>query len=491
MIHKWVDGKDNGCIFWLNGFAGTGKSTIARTVAREYFTKNCLGASFFFVRGGGDLGHAAKFITTVAVQLARSIPTMHQYINDALAERSGVASQSLYDQWHHLILGPLSKLDIHDCQSSYVLVIDALDECDNERDIRMVLQLLTEARSLEKVRLRIFLTSRPEVPIRYSFYNVPDTDHQDFVLHNISPPIIDHDVQVLLEHELSHLGRECFLGPEWPGEDTIRCLVKTASGLFIWAATACRFIREGKRFAPKRLDTILQVSGSTLTAPEKHLSEIYITVLQHSISAEYMDEEKEELYHTLRQILGSIVTLFSPLCVDSLGCLIQITKEKINQTLDDLYSVLDVPQDQALPLRLHHPSFRDFLLSKDRCKDLNFWVDEKQSHKTLTEYCILLMSTSLKEDVCCVNAPGTLVVEIKQRQVEQYLPSEVQYACLYWIQHLQKSGTQLQDNDHIHQFLQEHLLHWLEALSWMQKISDGILCVLSLESLTLVSTLTP
>jgi len=31
----WCDDPDSKCIFWLNGMAGTGKSTISRTIARE------------------------------------------------------------------------------------------------------------------------------------------------------------------------------------------------------------------------------------------------------------------------------------------------------------------------------------------------------------------------------------------------------------------------------------------------------------------------
>jgi hypothetical protein len=73
-IYSWANGRDKRYIFWLNGLAGTGKSTIARTVAREHFGKKCLGASFFFVRGGRDLGHAGKFVTTIAIQLASSVP---------------------------------------------------------------------------------------------------------------------------------------------------------------------------------------------------------------------------------------------------------------------------------------------------------------------------------------------------------------------------------------------------------------------------------
>ena len=135
-IQKWANGQDARCTFWLNGLAGTGKSTIARTIAREYFVKQRLGASFFFSRGGGDVGHAGKFVTSIAVQLANSIPTFRQHVCDAIMERSDVADQSLGDQWQQLVLGPLSKLDSIGCLSSYVLVVDALDECDDENNIR-------------------------------------------------------------------------------------------------------------------------------------------------------------------------------------------------------------------------------------------------------------------------------------------------------------------------------------------------------------------
>ena len=39
-------------------------------MARQYFDQKQLGASFFFSRGGGDVGHAGKFVTSIALQLA-------------------------------------------------------------------------------------------------------------------------------------------------------------------------------------------------------------------------------------------------------------------------------------------------------------------------------------------------------------------------------------------------------------------------------------
>ncbi|KAF7507209.1 hypothetical protein GJ744_010891 [Endocarpon pusillum] len=483
-IYSWADGKDERLIFWLHGLAGTGKSTIARTVARNYFDKKRLAASFFFSRGGGDVSNADKFVISIAVQLARNIPHLHQHVCDAIKERSDIVSRTLRDQWHELVLRPLSKLNRKASSSSYILIVDALDECAKESDIRVLIHLLSEDRLLSDVRLRIFLTSRPELPIRCRFSQIRLEGYRDFVLHNISPSIVDDDIYLFLHYNLGAIRQERHLNASWPGETIIRYLVKIASGLFIWAATACRFISEGKRFAPKRLDMILRGNTSALTAPEKHLDEIYNTVLRQAISSEYTDDEKEESYLLLRQILGSIVTLLSPLCISSLSTLIRVPREDVNQTLDELHSILDIPRDQSQPLRLHHPSFRDFLLNKERCTDTRFQVEERKMHQTLVDQCIEIMSKVLKQDICGLDDFGTSVEDVSNTHVQLNLPHEVQYACLYWIQHLEKSEAKLRDDGQVHKFLQEHLLHWLEALNWMQKVSGAIYAINALRSIT-------
>jgi hypothetical protein len=192
-----------------------------------------------------------------------------------------------------------------------------------------------------------------------------------------------------------------------------------------------------------------------------------------------MMAEKDKLFAMLRHTLGSVVVLLSPLSAYSLGRLLHT--EEVSQTLEDLHAILDIPGDKTYPLRLHHPSFRDFLLSRDRSE--NFCVDEKQMHQILTAHCIHLMSETLKQDICNMHTPGSQVSQVESSHVEKCIPSEVQYACLYWVQHLQRSGVQLNNNDYIHQFLQVHFLHWLEALGWLGKTSEGILAILSLEAL--------
>jgi hypothetical protein len=257
------------------------------------------------------------------------------------------------------------------------------------------------------------LTSRPEIPIRHGIQTIPQAEHQDFVLHNVQPSIVDHDISLFLEYNLRRIGQEWTLGADWPAEEVLKQLVLYACGLFIWASTTCRFIREGKRFARKRLDTILKGSSSAVTAPEKHLDEIYLAVLKHSISSDYSDEEKEEACDILKHMLGSTVVLLSPLSTSALSRLLQVSREAVDSTFNDLHAILDIPNDPTRQFRLHHPSFRDFLLSKDRCG--NFWVDEKQAHQILATRCIQLMSQALRKDICEMHAPGS---QAKLRAIE-------------------------------------------------------------------------
>jgi hypothetical protein len=111
-IRAWADGRDERCIFWLNGMAGTGKSTVARTVAREYHTQNKLGASFFFSRGEKDLSNVGKFFTTIAVQLAQKSPALRSRICEAAAKNGDIATRVLSEQWELLVLRPLIMTEL-------------------------------------------------------------------------------------------------------------------------------------------------------------------------------------------------------------------------------------------------------------------------------------------------------------------------------------------------------------------------------------------
>ena len=96
-IARWAEGSSDECIFWLNGIAGTGKSTVARTVARIWYDRGHLGGSFFFSRGGGEVSNADMLFTTLASQLASQIPSAKRYICEAILEHKSIAHRSLRD----------------------------------------------------------------------------------------------------------------------------------------------------------------------------------------------------------------------------------------------------------------------------------------------------------------------------------------------------------------------------------------------------------
>jgi hypothetical protein len=194
--------------------AGTGKSTIARTVARQCADAGRLGASFFFSRGGGERETARKLVTTITVQLAARSAALRKHICDAVRAHAGITEQMLCDQWKQLVLQPLAQLGSAATSSSaaadtlcapLVVVIDALDECRDEREVELVLQLVSATSDLAAPQLLIFLTSRPEIPIRMGFADMPDDCFQHLILHRVEESEVNRDIRVYLQHQLSRI----------------------------------------------------------------------------------------------------------------------------------------------------------------------------------------------------------------------------------------------------------------------------------------------
>jgi Mrp family chromosome partitioning ATPase len=155
-ITTWANDKEGKSIFWLSGMAGTGKSTIARTIAQSFADRRQLGASFFFKKGEGERRNASRFFTTMASDLVKHEPGMLAGIRKALNEDSAISQRTLKDQFEKLILQPLLGLKQARSRAlARVIVIDALDECEQEADIRAILQLLAQAKDVRPVPLRI------------------------------------------------------------------------------------------------------------------------------------------------------------------------------------------------------------------------------------------------------------------------------------------------------------------------------------------------
>lgn len=96
-------------------------------------------------------------------------------------------------------------------------------------------------------------------------------------------------------------------------------------------------------------------------------------------------------------------------------------------------------------------------------------------HVNLFRNCLRLISRHLKKDICDLKSPGTLVPEIPNGIIWAAMPPEVRYACSYWVHHYAQVGTSgPEDEVQIMRFFKQDLLHWLETLSIMSRVTEAV-----------------
>jgi hypothetical protein len=483
-INQWVnDLRTREHIYWLQGKAGTGKSTIARTVARDLAARDRLAASFFFKRDESDRGIARLFFTTIAAQLVQCLPAVAEYVRNAIEADPNIAERALGDQFRKLILDPVEAVP-HGVSRTMTVVIDALDECEGDQDVTAVIKLLLQKDRPVVGPLKFFVTSRFEPPIRLGFQEVQGK-FIEFPIHEIPQPIIERDIATFLRFRLDEIRRQFGIASDWPDPAKFQKLLRKSIPLFIFAATACRFVedyRQGGGGPDDRLQKILQYEACG------NFDQTYLPTLNQMIHG-LKGSARCNAISEFKQIVGSIVTLTDPLAAAPLASLLGISTECVNNRLQLLHSVLDIPSDTTFPVRIFHESFRDFLFRPDPEDVHEFWVDEKAAHKTLADKCLRLLSEGgyLKKDICELGAPGKSRTIVDQQTIDRHLPSEARYACLHWVHHLKGSGVTLHDEHQALQFLQCHFLHWLEALSLIGRLSESIRLIDELQGLVDVS----
>lgn len=489
-ITAWANDINRETLFWVYGPAGTGKSTISRSIAQSLADTGLLGASYFFRRGKEGRNSASRFFPTIASQLIATVPTFKRSLRESL-EKPGnteLETKALREQFKTLILTPLSQVFTDTSQPilNRVIVIDALDECEGSRDIRVICNLLSQLQELRTVRLRVFLTSRSAYPIVGAFRSLQSKhslslleDFSEETKADISTFLIERFATIKTDNEITE--------DPWPDPTDLDCLITLAtnpSPLFIYTATLCRFVDDGtgKKNPVKRLERWLKDCDSNAS----QLNQIYVPILQDlfgivengKFSNSLDSEEKSQLL----QILGSIILLPTPLPAPALAALLDMDESSVNHWLRNLHAVLNIPGDREAPVEILHKSFSDFLLGQEETGTAEFRVNAAESHAMLASKCIQRMGNRLSKDICSVRDPGKSRDEIDKAIIARHIPPDLEYACLYWVYHLQHSGRRITDSDELCIFLYTHFLHWLESLSWMRKISEGILAISSLEA---------
>ncbi|KAJ4312919.1 hypothetical protein N0V84_009688 [Fusarium piperis] len=507
-IQDWAESPNGEAIFWLHGMAGTGKTSVALTVTnalneREPFTAGgippstaFLGASFFFKQDDATRNSTRSFFPTLARCLAEVFPDLKSHIVSAINERLAIGTKAPPQQLRHLIFEPLSILDGETfLPVRLVVVVDALDECLERTEAEELLEMLATLEHLHQVQLRLLITSRRDKHLIRGFERLPSVLYRPLLLDKVHVSAEKNgsmdDITLYLSHTLAKIANKHGVSQNWIDEAEIHKLSQKADGLFIYAATVCRFLDSedftDEEARQERLDQIFEDDGED--GPQQKVDEIYLKVLSFPHLAKSTKRTRERTFAHTGTVLGFLAVLFEPVSISSLGVLVALSMEMLDGILRQLNSIVSVPQDETSPLGLVHLSFRDFILSKERSKQLQFRVDESAMHRQALQRCLDVMSSELCHDICHIVLPAKLTSEVPRHQIEQNIPQHLRYACRYWVDHLAKldqvclQEVGLQDTGKILAFLKAHFLYWLEAMSFIGEIPTAIVMINQLQAM--------
>jgi hypothetical protein len=471
-IMRWAQNTRDQPVFWLNGLAGTGKSTITQTFSEMASNRDILGASFFCSRDYLDRKVLKNIFPTLAYQLACRYPRFRDHLVKVIKRDPSVAHSSLISQLKDLLVDPLSATGI-----SCVIVIDALDECVDDQPASAILSVL--GRLVNKLPLvKFFITGRPEPRIRSGFrlpLLKPFT--QTFLLHEVDPTSVGGDIRLYLTEKLTAIAKrrsDLDLPEAWPSDEDIAALVKKSSGLFIFASTVARFIESEHHEPRERLRLIVSKADDTSHEGASGIDSLYSQVLRDAFTG--IDEES--VFVDLKRILSAVVLALNPLSRDGLVQLLNIDSTVISTRLRHLHSVILVPADGAKEIRVFHKSFPDFLQDPERCPDLRFHFDSQTRHGDMVLSCLDLVG-KLEMNPCGL-PPFVMNQDVPDRPqlLRDALGSGLRYACKYWSTHLLSSSTSGEYGDRLiasaSRFFDNDVFPWMEVMSLEGHLEDVI-----------------
>jgi len=481
-LESWLNSENDKHVYWLNGLAGTGKSTIAQTFAETSFADGKLGASFFCSRNFDDRSNLRKIFPTLAFQLAHRYPPFREKLLPVLMASPDVRRESLCSQMEKLIVGPLKTT-----HTPTLIIIDALDECKDEEPASAILSILS--RYVDQIpHVKFFITGRPEPRIRSGFrLEALRPITEVFKLHNVERPLVDVDIKLFFRTSLTEAAKNrshCNFTEDWPLSSDIDILCEKAAGLFIYASTVIKFVASRYHQPPERLAILISLPQSTTHEGESGIDSLYTEILRHAyhdMTSDNQKPESQEGYHCFRSAVGAVLLAFNPLSMRSLSDLLDDsnTPFHVSTTLGSLHSLLLVPDGIEDSIHTFHKSFPDFLMDSKRCHDTQFYVDPWVHHTEMLLSCLCLMEERLKRNICNLNN-GTVLGDVDDLPTcrKEHIGDALEYACQFWVKHLVMSPSSGPDAGRVQKaidkFFTTHLLFWIEVLIIMGKLDISV-----------------
>jgi AcrR family transcriptional regulator len=460
---------DGPSVYWLRGLAGTGKTTIARSVANLAEQQGLLGASFFFSRTDIARQRAGAVLPTMAYQLAKWRPALREPLCNAINSDREIAERTMTEQVECLFMQALSHTTSPVPRA--LLVVDALDECGKIGDCEggLLVPLLVGCLSRLPFSVKLFITSRDEPSICRMFDSLParHSMHKAALHIDIDRKIVNGDIELYLYDKL----RSMLNGPKepaWPPSIAITELTRRANGLFVYAVTIAEYIKSSSDFYTPAalLEEVLSTSAIDAQYHYRDLDALYLKVLDKAAAGGGGNPDR--LRERVRDAAASVVLAQEPL---SWSALKNLTDLPVS-VLKLLSSVILESSDGTI--RPFHASFEDFIVDEHRCSDRAYLVDAVHHHERLARRCLALMNNALRYDICELSEPGTPNDKLPELEsvLQGVVPAELRYACIHWAAHLSEVGSpNSRLREDLTKFCKKHLLHWFEVMSLISRLS--------------------
>ena len=481
-LESWLNDEKDKHVYWLNGLAGTGKSTIAQTFAETSFADGKLGASFFCSRDFDDRSNLRKVFPTLAFQLAHRYPPFREELLPVLTASPDVGRETLCSQMEKLIVGPLKTT-----QTPTLIIIDALDECKDEEPASAILSILS--RYVNQIpHVKFFVTGRPEPRIRSGFrLQALRPITEVFKLHEVQRPLVDVDIKLFFRTRLTETAKNrshCNVTEDWPLSSDIDILCEKAAGFFIYASTVIKFVASRHHQPSERLAILISLPQNTVHEGESGIDSLYTEILRcayRDVTPDNRKLESQEVYRHVRSAVGAVLLAFNPLSMKSLSDLLHDfeTPFHVSTTLASLHSLLLVPDGIEDVICVFHKSFPDFLMDPERCQDAQFFVDPLVHHTEMLFSCLQLIEERLKKNICNLGNVTVLSdVDDLSSCRKEHIGDALEYACQFWTKHLVMSPSSGPDvgrvQKAIDKFFTTHLLFWIEVLIIMGKLDVSV-----------------
>jgi NACHT domain len=278
-ITKWVTSPQGGNgvppqgnTYWFYSSPGIGKTSLAHSICANLYNQKRLTGAFFCKKDDPNLRELRNILPSLIDGLARLFPLFQSLVAECLRNDRNLTLMSMK---YTLLLDFISKLPRHP-KHALVFLIDALDECGNDKSRPALLEALTKA-AAEAPWLKIVITSRPEADIK-CFFDAPHTSlHLQYDL--AADKNASSNLRIFAKERFCWVASKQYLPTSWPEQLLFNRVTSRAAGLFIFIETIALDL-ERCNDPTEFLRAILQDVASTGVTP---LYELYSNILQARI----------------------------------------------------------------------------------------------------------------------------------------------------------------------------------------------------------------